>query len=67
MSLAQDIRNAFDWRDRDALEHALHRLQAIEEAAKPVGRCELGDRCNCGGDLPRIQAACSYWKGPPRA
>lgn len=27
--LAQDIRNAFDWRDRDALELAINRMQAL--------------------------------------
>jgi hypothetical protein len=30
-----------------------------------MGYCTEGDRCNCGGDLPRIQAACANWKGSP--
>ena len=38
MSLAQDIRNAFDWRDRDALEQALRRVQALELALKSAHR-----------------------------
>lgn len=25
------------------------------------GYCELGDRCNCGGDLPRVREGCSNW------
>lgn len=31
MSLAQDIRNAYDWRDRDALERALAYVQQLED------------------------------------
>lgn len=35
--------------------------------APQSGYCTEGEnRCNCGGDVPAIQAACSNWRGPPR-
>lgn len=58
MSLAQDIRNAYDWRDRDALEHALGRVEAME-APKPRTDLVPGRmRCaKCSFELTRITLA----------
>jgi hypothetical protein len=40
VSLVQDIRNAYDNRDRDALEHALQRVTAIEVNLQLANRLE---------------------------
>lgn len=49
MSLAQDIRNAYEWHDHQLLEDALRRVEALE-APKP--RTDLvPSNCNCGAPL----------------
>lgn len=46
--LAQDIRNAYDWHDREALENTLRRMQA----GVPVDHVLVGDSTPGGpGDI----------------
>lgn len=48
---------------RQAID-ALRRDDAndLSKMVAHAGYCVDGDRCVCGGDLPRIRAGCSNWK-----
>lgn len=58
-----------DVRDLRELLHHFDRidaeLRAIHQTPKPAqqaGYCADGDRCNCGGDLPRVREGCVNWR-----
>lgn len=56
--------------DREkSLGVALNALDEIEDARirdlegqKNAGYCAEGDRCACGGDLPRVREGCGNWR-----
>lgn len=69
MSLAQDIRNAYDARDRDALEWALSRIPniaIINSGPLPPGKrgCEMTIKTV---ELTDSLAPCKVCGTPPRA
>ena len=39
-------------------------METVVEKLKPdpIGYCAEGDRCVCGGDLPRIREGCGNWR-----
>lgn len=39
-------------------------LAVAKQRAEVVGHCSEGDRCLCGGDLPRIREGCGNWRKP---
>lgn len=44
-------------------------IEPTAEEVATAGECTEGDRCVCGGDLPRVRAGCSNWRlkhGAPR-
>jgi hypothetical protein len=52
VSLAQDIRNAYDWRDRDALERCLDQVKSLEvrnatHALPKQAQCSNPRGCVC--------------------
>ena len=57
------IAHGFDTHQPSQLSDAF--VLGLRYAANGAGGyCTEGDLCNCGGDLPSIQAACSRWRGP---
>jgi hypothetical protein len=45
---------------------ALVRDARSASAGKASGYCAEGDRCVCGGDLPRVREGCGNWRKPEK-
>jgi DnaJ-class molecular chaperone len=64
MSLAQDVRNAWDWKDRAQLETALRKVEALERLYENLrGPC---DQCGGMGEDFETGCRCSKCNGSGR-
>lgn len=48
--------------DRNQVGNGLRWADALALEQINAGYCAEGDRCVCGGDLPRVRAGCANWR-----